>query len=210
MTLYKSRQCPIHDGCKSKDCPLVHKGERQGDHGSQGFGPLFLSARIVRAFRGDVCELSGKAALSEGLRPLGPLLHIYSFKESSMTNQELYTTSRNHLLTQMKRSTMAINGHVGCAYRGEAGLKCAIGCLIPDEKYNFNLLEGKNVLFREVAVAAGIDFDESGLLDQVTGPQVKLADQLQMCHDKWDVELWKSRLDTIARDFDLIIEPQVP
>lgn len=48
-----------------------------------------------------------------------------------MTLQEIYSTVRQHLLTQNARS--AKNGN--CLYRGPNGTKCAAGALIPDEIY---------------------------------------------------------------------------
>lgn len=51
-----------------------------------------------------------------------------------MTNQEIFDTVAVHLLTQNKRATKA-NCSTTCQYRTSEGLKCAVGCLIPDEKY---------------------------------------------------------------------------
>ena len=46
-----------------------------------------------------------------------------------MTEQEAFTKVRDHLLRQKEKCI--VNGL--CAYRGENGLKCAIGALISDE-----------------------------------------------------------------------------
>src|SRR5258706_1958080 len=58
-----------------------------------------------------------------------------------MTNQELFDKVKNHLLSQNAQSIAYRTPqtyHVVkyCVYKNENGLKCAIGCLIPDEKYS--------------------------------------------------------------------------
>jgi hypothetical protein len=49
-----------------------------------------------------------------------------------MTEQEIFDTVALHLIKQGKQS---IDADDNCLYRGPEGLKCAIGCLIPDELY---------------------------------------------------------------------------
>lgn len=49
------------------------------------------------------------------------------------TTEEVFEYIRNHLLTQ-NRISADIDG--ACVYKNEQGLKCAAGCLIPDEKYH--------------------------------------------------------------------------
>lgn len=49
-----------------------------------------------------------------------------------MTRQEAFNIAKKHLLCQKVRAT----GDFGvCAFRTPEGLKCAIGALIPDDKY---------------------------------------------------------------------------
>ncbi len=48
-----------------------------------------------------------------------------------MTAQEIFSTVVKHLYMQKQRSL----SQGWCAYRSEKGLKCAIGCLIPDSEY---------------------------------------------------------------------------
>jgi hypothetical protein len=53
-----------------------------------------------------------------------------------MTLQETFDKVCVHLLTQLQKSVfLDSNGSMACAYRGPNGLKCAVGCLIPDELY---------------------------------------------------------------------------
>ena len=52
--------------------------------------------------------------------------------------QEVFDQVKNHLLTQNKKSLLPNEIRYlgnGCAYRGENGLKCAVGCLIGDDEY---------------------------------------------------------------------------
>lgn len=55
-----------------------------------------------------------------------------------MNPQEIFDTVARHLFTQGKRATdfeQSYNRTV-CRYRTSDGLKCAAGCLIPDDKYD--------------------------------------------------------------------------
>lgn len=57
-----------------------------------------------------------------------------------MTNQEAFDTMVKHLHKQnWVRSVL----YSGCAYRGNQGRKCAVGCLIPDDEYKSSL-EGQS------------------------------------------------------------------
>ena len=81
-----------------------------------------------------------------------------------------------------------------CAYRGEGGFRCAVGHLIPDEKYSPNL-EGHSPWSRSVFKAAGL-----------RGGQEDFAERLQRCHDKsLSPEGMKRRLHELAHEFRLQI-----
>ncbi len=58
-----------------------------------------------------------------------------------MTKQEIFDTVALHLIKQGKKS---VNDIGRCLYRSPEGLKCAIGCLIPDEVYQRSM-EGHGV-----------------------------------------------------------------
>lgn len=107
-----------------------------------------------------------------------------------MTNQELYTKVRNHLLTQDAKAL--IDGK--CVYRTREGLKCAVGCLIPDKHYNSGF-EGKSVNNYMVNQAAG-----------VTAAQIRLAMSLQSIHDQYDVADWFNELERVAFRYNLVVE----
>lgn len=54
-----------------------------------------------------------------------------------MTAQEIFNTVVAHLRQQKKRAMVynEDNGLAQCLYRAPDGLKCAVGCLIPDGAY---------------------------------------------------------------------------
>lgn len=62
-----------------------------------------------------------------------------------MNRQETFDKIVTHLLMQGKPATKTQeSGSVSCVYRGDEGTMCAIGCLIPDEKYSPQL-EGRSI-----------------------------------------------------------------
>ncbi len=92
-----------------------------------------------------------------------------------MTNQEIFDKVSEFLIKQGKPCMT----DVGCTYRGPDGLKCAVGCVLPDELYH-----------------PGMDTSDDGGIHtiwwkypEVAGyfGQVKLPflQELQKVHDKW-------------------------
>lgn len=90
-----------------------------------------------------------------------------------MNKQEIVNTVYKHLKAQGKQ---ALDSDWNCAYRTASGLKCAIGCLIPDALYT-NLIETKLVssLFK-------IGFLQKVFPD-ITEEDVLFLSQLQRIHD---------------------------
>ena len=103
-----------------------------------------------------------------------------------MNNQEAFTTSARHLLKQDRKS---LDHRQGCAYRA-GKLKCAIGCLIPDDQY-FKNLEGKSVahIYYQIPALEGLDSD--------------LLIALQKVHDDSRSDNWSSKLQSIAKQHKL-------
>ena len=93
-----------------------------------------------------------------------------------MNAQEIFDTVVTHLYTQGKQ---ADDGMGGCMYRTVGGLKCAVGCLIPDDQYHPNM-EGSTV-------------DNIGLLlPSYLHPHMRLLIELQGVHDatsSWEDEV---------------------
>lgn len=56
-----------------------------------------------------------------------------------MTLQETFDMIVKHLAQQGRRSELTGGFAYGCAYRGPDNMKCAVGCLIPDELYDWSL-----------------------------------------------------------------------
>lgn len=106
-----------------------------------------------------------------------------------MNNQELFDKVAKHLLTQKAKSFDSQRER--CMYRGPGGLCCAIGCLIPNEKYE-PWLEGKGTTNIDVIAAAGL-----------TEGNRELAYRLQLIHDNNEPEEWSERLTELAAVFKL-------
>lgn len=101
---------------------------------------------------------------------------------------------KNHLLTQNKKS-MDESGSL-CRYRGVNGLKCAIGCLIPDEVYYSNL-EGCSFLniIKQKEIKPFLNHLNIELMHN--GKFFTLGRKLQYIHDRIDVEFWEWELNAL-------------
>lgn len=140
-----------------------------------------------------------------------------------MTEQEIFTKVATHLLAQMARSRSGDDGV--CLYRGDNGLQCAAGCLIPDELYS-EALEEKSVTRREVVdvlVAAGVvpqnEVDNLGYSEGSEGdvlqldledpetpaPHLQLVRRLQHIHDCNDPWHWRIDLALLAAEKGLVM-----
>lgn len=123
------------------------------------------------------------------------------FKEkyvpTAFDKHTVYWKVRNHLLAQGAKAFDA--GGEQCAYRAKGGLKCAIGCLIPDSLYRKDL-EGKTVY----------DIGIQNLLEKVFGHPLDAETQgflqdLQGVHDHHPVDAWKTQLNRVANDHSVYI-----
>ena len=113
-----------------------------------------------------------------------------------MNKQQIFDAVVNHLAAQKTQSISPRPDGKGtqCAYRGENGAKCAVGCLIPDELYDPSM-EGDNV-----DQLADINKLPDDLVDHVS-----LLYDLQFAHDySLIVDDLKTNLRMIAslRDLD--------
>ncbi len=107
-----------------------------------------------------------------------------------MTLRETFDKVKAHLLAQNCRSRMPDDSM--CAYRGVNGTACAVGCLIPDEKYS-PMIEGRNVT---QLIAAGMLPDVA-----VTKTALSMLKNLQFMHDHHPLAYWVYRLDDIERKY---------
>lgn len=114
-------------------------------------------------------------------------------------NQEIFDRVLTHLRAQGVASfSPEIND---CAYRAQAGLMCAIGCLIPDDLYS-PAMEG-----RSARTLAFLDLIPANLF---TAESVPLLVDLQMAHDTWmphelgrSLQRWECSMEDIAIEHGL-------
>ena len=109
-----------------------------------------------------------------------------------MTQQEMFDTAAKHLLTQRTRSVKNDNY---CMYRSPQGRMCAIGPMIPDEKYSQDM-EGLGVGSCVVWDAMGLDSDDPDNLKT-------LACKLQDIHDTSAPTAWPYKLLAVALEYNL-------
>ena len=97
------------------------------------------------------------------------------------TAQQVFDQVAAHLLKQNKTSETGPY----CAYRSEDGLKCAAGCLIGEDEYDEDAMEGQNWL----ALTAK---------DLAPHHHEGLIHALQFIHDNKDPEEWRASLRRYA------------
>lgn len=108
-----------------------------------------------------------------------------------MNRQEIFDKVATHLLTQMKKSSDTVR----CWYRSPEGLKCAIGCLIPDHLYNKSI-EGCGSFNLPVHILDYIGVKERS--DRY------FLSNLQTIHDEEQPPMWKHRLKKFADYYNLV------
>lgn len=118
------------------------------------------------------------------------------------TNQEIFDIVSAHLLKQNERScTVDVNGSDPCLYRGPFMMKCAIGCLIPDDKYEKKFEDfalGSPIIGPLICAAANIDPEH-----------IELPKELQHIHDEMDPCCWAEQLRKTADEWKLTIPPEL-
>jgi hypothetical protein len=111
------------------------------------------------------------------------------------TAQELFDTVAKHLLTQNAKSR---DGGDLCFYRDPNGLKCAVGCLIPDDEYRPEM---------ENRTVAGMLYYRPELLTRERFEEIEsnidLLTDLQIVHDDRKIEMWREELRIVANHFEL-------
>lgn len=105
-----------------------------------------------------------------------------------MTNQEIF----DMVVTHLRRQGCKAHNGMECLYRFGA-LACAVGCLIPDDKYEARF-EGRSIRewwpLRECLMGLGISLEQFDLLVD-----------LQTTHDCSDD--WEEGFSNIARHYEL-------
>jgi hypothetical protein len=114
--------------------------------------------------------------------------------------QEVFNKVKAHLLFQKQRSVCkperALPKEATCAYRGDGGLKCAVGCLISDEAYTpeIELNYSDSSIVRDALTKSGIEMTDTMRL---------MIGRLQRIHDAAPVEHWEAHLNDVAKDYNL-------
>jgi hypothetical protein len=102
------------------------------------------------------------------------------------TTEEVFEYIKHHLLTQMKK---CVDDKGLCLYRNEQGLKCAAGCLIPDDMYNSNFeYEKWSALVRQQFAPAD---------------HKQLIQRMQYIHDDTPVSDWELVLNEVGSNLDV-------
>ena len=112
-----------------------------------------------------------------------------------MNKQEIFDTVVAHLRKQGKKAQHTTDdGVTTCRYRTDDGLKCAAGCLMPDEVYSSDM-EGQRCFASDLLARlprALVDVFESDVLHE-----------LQNLHDHDPVSMWETRFAEIAEIYEL-------
>ena len=116
-----------------------------------------------------------------------------------MNLQQVFDKVSNHLLTQNRKSMGGPGG--GCAYRGDNGSSCAVGCLMPDSEYHIRM-EGQNIQDDQVWDALLTVIDPNCEDDAISKKFDLLAD-LQELHDDHECYTWAERLNIVASNHGL-------
>lgn len=110
-----------------------------------------------------------------------------------MSTQEIFDKVVTHL---RKQGGKARDYEGVCMYRTKTGLKCAAGCLIPDEEYDPRM-EGKTSN-RVQFFQNTFNYEERGLIER-----------LQNIHDSRDVASWEEEWMDAATCHDVVYTPPV-
>lgn len=124
-----------------------------------------------------------------------------------MTKQEIFNTVARHLLTQGEKSMVGDK----CQYRGDRGLKCAVGVLIRDEYYDPEFDEGEGIsvhwayrcLPKQEKLYRAI---EKALSRKLYREDFELLVALQELHDGNDPSTWRMELGALAEAHALSAE----
>lgn len=111
-----------------------------------------------------------------------------------MTKKEIFEKVRTHLLAQNEKSYMKDVAYSKCRYRTDDGLKCAIGCLIPNEKYDFKF---ETTSFIELFLNQ-LKFLLPEDLEEPDG--VMFLRNLQVIHDAYSPSEWTDRLEKFREE----------
>lgn len=114
-----------------------------------------------------------------------------------MTHQEIYNVV---LFGLRKQGVASVEPGKGCRYRGPNGAKCAVGMLIPDDKYHWEI---ETLGTSDDKVQACLPFAMDSMVHH-------LLSMLQSAHDmdfRQSKEEWEIRMKNIAEQYNLEYTP---
>jgi hypothetical protein len=118
-----------------------------------------------------------------------------------MTLQEIFDKVATHLLKQGCQALMPSEDsfYPRCCYRDERGNKCAVGCLIKDEFFDWEFNTHPTQATRVMeALAQSLQLE-----DGLDGEMIVFLVELQQIHDKAPPVTWPARLTQFAEQHNL-------
>jgi len=123
-----------------------------------------------------------------------------------MNRQEVFTKIVNHLRKQNAKSMAMIfppepsrEDSYGCAYRGDGGLMCAVGCLITDEAYT-DRMENSPAYSSFV-----IDILEKSGLGKIDMADGNFLRAMQKIHDDVPIDAWEDSFMRVANVWEVTL-----
>ena len=118
-----------------------------------------------------------------------------------MTKKKIFNTVKNHLLKQKEKSYFeGLDGGKSCAYYGDNGKKCAVGCLIKPEFYDIDM-EDKDIgsiVIRQALIESGVPVNSKDSVNIID-----MLSSLQELHDGIPVKYWKEKLNELAVEYKI-------
>ena len=109
-----------------------------------------------------------------------------------MTVRDVFDAVKKHLLTQNRRASFFSDNIERCRYRVETEegevLKCAIGCLIPDDLYD-----------KDFETNSIYDLRNEGIIPQHL---IRILAELQIIHDVRSPADWRKSLTELSQNYN--------
>ena len=122
-----------------------------------------------------------------------------------MKKQEMFNIAVRHLLKQGKVCVEYKNGQMHCRYRGRKGTKCAIGALIPDDKYNESM-EETSAFVPEIYETFGAKHFQREFVSDL---QQCLHDTYYLCNSKEYLVALKRAIPVFAKNWKINVPKDV-
>ena len=134
-----------------------------------------------------------------------------------LTAQQAYDKALFGIREQEYEQSASAGGAGGtCAYRGEAGTKCAVGYSIDDEtaiKWDKGVYSSGVICYKVFDIESLYKFDKETYLKFFQESDVELLRKLQGIHDcipitdRGNGQYFESKMQELAEDFNLVYTP---